>query len=249
MPAEKSEDGRAEKGSQLQMQLYINEHQEELTRGVLDALPSLAEQQQSIDWVSPLQADSYREYRDGRFLQAVGLADLTPSLKEFWPARGPVWDGLARVTTKDGRSGVLLAEGKSYPQELRGGGSAAALPLPHRDDEPPAEPSQASKENRIRIETALASTARWAEATAANWITSPLYQTANRLAHIYWLREETGTPAWLVHVLFVNDPFCDESDRTSRTAWENALHEADRALGLEAPVPNVGHVYLDVKTA
>ncbi len=239
MPANKGEGGRAEKGSQLQMQLYINEHQEELTRGVLDALPSLAEQRQSIDWVSPCASDSYREYQDARFLEAVGLADLTSSLKEFWPAGGPVWDGLAKVTTKDGRAGVLLAEGKSYPQELYGGGSTAGK-----------SGSERGVANLARIEEALDVTAKWAGASSSGWtIKSQLYQTANRLAHLYWLRTVTKTPAWLVHVLFVDDPTLDEPRRTSRTAWDEAMREADRELGLGAPVPHAGHVCLKGRVA
>jgi hypothetical protein len=34
---------------------------------------------------------------------------------------------------------------------------------------------------------------------------SSVYQSANRYAHLYWLRDK-GIDAWLVHVLFCDDP-------------------------------------------
>jgi hypothetical protein len=59
-----------------------------------------------IDWRSPRGDDAWAEYRDGSFLEALGLARLAPDLKAFWPRRGPQWDALARVSTGD----VILGE-------------------------------------------------------------------------------------------------------------------------------------------
>jgi hypothetical protein len=50
--------------------------------------------------------------------QQIGLEGLAPQLAEFWPARGPVWDGPAVYPTPGGEGGVILIEGKSYPGEL-----------------------------------------------------------------------------------------------------------------------------------
>lgn len=47
-----------------------------------------------IEWLSPLRTDDYAEYRDAAFLQKLGLAQHAAALKEFWPTRGPQWDGL-----------------------------------------------------------------------------------------------------------------------------------------------------------
>ena len=41
------------------------------------------------------------------------------------PARGPVWDALARCTLADGTAAVILAEGKNYPREMYSGGTQA----------------------------------------------------------------------------------------------------------------------------
>jgi hypothetical protein len=39
--------------------------------------------------------------------------------------------------------------------------------------------------------------------TPQNWC-GRLYQSANRLAHLYWLLEQ-GVKTWLVHLLFTDD--------------------------------------------
>ncbi len=80
--------GRAYAGSQLQIQIYVNRRSEELSRGVLRALPSLASLKARLSWVSPLEAEKFAEYRDGAFLAAVGLEHLVPCLSNFWPPRG-----------------------------------------------------------------------------------------------------------------------------------------------------------------
>jgi hypothetical protein len=67
-----------------------------------------------IDWRSPRGDDAWAEYRDGSFLEALGLARLAPDLKAFWPRRGPQWDALARVSTGD----VILGEAKSHASEM-----------------------------------------------------------------------------------------------------------------------------------
>ena len=84
--------GIAEKKSQLQIQIAVNRHHDELERKLLDALPSLAALDPTLTWASPVEADQFREYRDGELLARIGLSDLRDALKEYWPPRGPVWD-------------------------------------------------------------------------------------------------------------------------------------------------------------
>jgi len=70
--------------------------------------------------------------------------------------------------------------------------------------------------------------------------TGPLYQNANRLAHVYWLRSR-GVRAWLVHLLFTDDPHSP----TSAAEWDEALAAADDALGLTGvALEAAGHVLL-----
>ena len=114
----------------------------------------------SLHWVSP-RPPRFREFRDGAFLTALGLAGHQEQLRDFWPKGGPVWDGLA-VTQQSQR--FVLVEAKSYPEEVEGNGCKAAL------------------ESRTykQITRALDATANWLGiARSDDWL-GPLYQSANR---------------------------------------------------------------------
>ena len=213
----------------LQTQLYVNVHTAELDSAILRALPALARLRPEVRWVSPLRADGYREFWDAAFLRALGFPELGARLGEWWPRRGgPHWDALARLEfTDDGTAGVLLVEGKSYPEEMYDNRGCAAS-------------SVASLE---KIRTALVETQRWlsVDRPVESWL-RPLYQTANRLATLHWLMEQLDGRAWLVHLCFINDA---THIRSTRSEWEDAFDEADRALGIERPVPNYAHVFLE----
>ncbi len=212
-------DGAAYKGSQLQTQLYVNKRTDQLNEAIKREFPELAER--AITWRSPLADDGYREYYDMDFLRRVGLEQHAQQLGSFWPWRGPHWDALA-VFEADTRPGVVLVEGKSYPDELYGGGC------------------QASADSRPKIEAALATTQRslGLDPDPVRWC-GRLYQTANRLAHHDFLRR-VGARAYLVHLLFTNDPH----GPTDAVTWTAAMHKANVALGLDKPVQGVGHVFL-----
>ena len=99
-----------------------------------------------------------------------------------------------------------------------------------------------------KIDLAIAETQRWLDANApvGAWL-RPYYQTANRLATLYWLRRELGDDhGWLVHLCFLNDPTHQSARlRSTREQWSVAFEKADAHLGLERPVPNYAHVFLD----
>jgi hypothetical protein len=219
--------GCAYAGSQLQIQLWVNCRRAALDRRVCETLPSLAAARPEIEWVSPIRQDGFAEYQDADFLQRVGLARLTDDLRSFWPKGGPCWDGLAVVRLGGSRAatGVLMVEAKSYPGEIHGGGCKAAAPR-----------------SRTRIEDALAATKRWLGAPPdADW-TGPLYQSANRLAHLYFFTQVAKVPAWLLNVYFVNDP----RSPTSVAEWGAALGKLKKELGLDGrSVPNAGQLLLE----
>jgi hypothetical protein len=202
--------GCAFAGSQLQTQIYVNRRRPELRRAILDGLPALAADEPSFQWVSPLEACRFREYRDYDFLKALGLGRLRAELEEFWPARGPCWDALAVIDRPGRKPGALLVEAKSYPGEIRGGGT------------------RGQGDSRKKIVRALALTQRWLglPEDGEAW-TGELYQTANRLAHLYFLRR-SRIDAWLVNVLIVGD----RRSPTTRPAWNRALPSVDLDLGL-----------------
>lgn len=223
------ENGAAFAGSQLQTQLYVNRRAEDLNASLYETFPDLVGR--TIEWRSPLVGDRYAEYWDRGFLECVGLGHHAAELKAFWPTGGPHWDALAVVHTPDSeRPGVVLAEGKSYPGELYGSGCQA----------------QPGSMSRALIEKSLAWTQQRLGVTtrsAQEWC-GPLYQNANRLAHLAWL-DSLGVRAWLAHLLFVDDPI----GPTDAAAWETALALADRDLGLDAvSVPSAGHVLLPARS-
>lgn len=216
--------GRAYAGSQRWVQALVNWEKGRLNEAILEVLPSLAAVQQEIEWVSPLEVDAYAEYYDRGFLDALGLARFYAELRAFWPPGGPHWDALAKVRLGHD-VGVLLIEAKSYPGELYGCGC------------------QASPLSRAQIEIALTKTKRWLGTSPdADWC-GPLYQYANRLAHLYFLREVAHVPAWLAHVCFIGDP----RTPTNRSAWDTAISSAEQELGLGKPFSYASAVLLNVR--
>lgn len=217
--------GRAKRGSQRQIQDYVNSHPTVLTEAILDRLPPvMRELGARIRWVSPLAGENYREYRDAEFLERVGLGQLTKALAEYWPNRGPSWDALGILSDEAGaiRPAIVLLEAKSHVPEVYGSGC------------------QATPRSREKIARALHGAKRWCGATAyADWL-GPLYQSANRISHLYFLLEELRVPAWLVNLYFTDDPI----GPTSRDRWEEAVSETKLELGLTRRIDNMVEVYL-----
>lgn len=218
--------GRAYAGSQLQFQIYVNRRHHEFNEAIAVAFHDF-ESDTRIDWVSPLEADQFEEYRDREFLMALDLDHLSPDFAEFWPRGGPVWDALAEVNPSSGRTtGVLLVEGKSYPSEMRSHGTRAGA------------------KSLKMIEASLARTRTWLAAThTASW-TDDLYQFANRLAHLDFFRKVVGIPAWLASLNFIDDPH----HPTSLHEWQNAMPatKADLDIG-NADIPFYSDVYIPAR--
>ncbi len=202
----------------------MNEYQAEFSAAVIEVLrANLGAAKAEITWVSPLAQDNYQEYRDAEFLAALGLSEFGEVLSRFWPTGGPCWDALGLVTSSDsGRPDVILVEAKSHIPEVYGTGC------------------QAGKRSRKLIEHSLAAAKRWCGASQdADW-TGALYQSANRLAHLYFLREVLKRRAWLINVYFLNDPIRP----TRHDEWENAIQLVKRTLGLPLLLPGVLDVLL-----
>ena len=90
------ETGFAFRGSQRQIQLYVNQQAALLSQSIIVSNATIP-LNAKIEWVSPLQKERYREYWDGAFLDALGLGAFRQELADFWPKRGPHWDALAKV--------------------------------------------------------------------------------------------------------------------------------------------------------
>lgn len=168
------------------MQDAVAERPDDLERALTMSLPALAGRQ--LHWVSPLAPHGYAEFKDGAFLEALGLGSHRAALAQFWPRGGPKWDALAVVDRPE--RGVILVEAKARVSET-----------PHPDASGASPPSLA------RIETSMRQVREYLEvpADAPSW-TKHHYQVANRLAHLYWLQHERGVPAWLVFLGFTGSP-------------------------------------------
>ena len=199
--------GRAFAGSQRQIQTYVNDLPEVLEKAIVASLGSSFSTSARIRWVSPLKHEGYTEYRDGDFLRALGMQQSASELSAFWPNRGPCWDALGRVE-KDGKFvGCVMVEAKSYVDEFY------------------ANDTGAKGMSLDKIRTALARTAGWLKVPSAKAWTSfldpkrCLYQCANRFAHLFLFRDTLRIPAFLVNVLFTDDPHSP----TSAEQWKAGL--------------------------
>jgi len=187
---------RGERGSQKWLQVAIENNALSLNDPIaarLDIAPA------TIDWLSPLSDDDYAEYRDQAFLDRLDVVLANRPLNEFWPRRGPQWDGLGRSEVGD----LLLVEAKAHIGEMA------------------SPPSRASDRSLAIIGTSLAETQRYLNVpVGTNW-TNTFYQYTNRLAHLYLLRVLNELPAWLVFVYFVGD--ADMNGPSAAAEWQAAI--------------------------
>jgi hypothetical protein len=212
--------GRAHAGSQRQIQTYVNERTSNFNSAIARSLSKYSLAANDIQWVSPLAADTYSEYRDSEFLERVGLGRLASALQEFWPRGGPCWDALARI-----KGGCVVIEAKSHVPEIYGGGCGA------------------SPNSKKKIQAALDETKDWLGVSRdVDW-TGQLYQSANRYASLYFLRQIGGVPAYLVNVYFVGDTI--SKTPLTREDWDATIGRVNRELGLVREVPYSGAIFLE----
>lgn len=179
-----------------------------------------------VTWRSPLRGEGFCEYRDMEALRKAGISTLTRrALKDFWPARGPVWDAIG--VASDGRA--IFVEAKAHIPE-------AASPA-----------SRASSASLLRIRASLVEARRaYAPKASAEW-SGLFYQYANRLAHHFLVNQLNGVPSALVFLYFVND--VDMDGPTSEAEWKGAVRLIHAALGLPASLSRHGvyEAFLDVR--
>lgn len=191
------------RGSLKWIQRAVNVRPAVIDALILPEIPSASK----IDWLSPIEADGFAEYRDRSFLERIGHPDLTETLSHFWPARGPQWDALGRTDTGE----IILVEAKAHIDEMLSGGT--------RSSEPSLQ----------KINCAFDQTMKALGATPATDWTGTLYQTANRLAHLHFFTAH-DVPARLVFVCFVGDD--DVGGPSSADEWRGALRIVRRMLRL-----------------
>jgi hypothetical protein len=213
------------------MQFFVNEQTALLNhaiRRVANFTPST-----EIKWKSPLVDEGYAEYRDQDFINRLGLPPLRRALATFWPLRGACWDGLA--VTKDGQP--LLFEAKANIPELASTPTQASakesLALIHE--------SLTVVQAAVNVEAKRRRPELWASA---------FYQYANRIAHLYFLRECNGLDAHLFFVDFINDDDSGDDAVRSVSEWQSLTRLVEACLGIPRTrtglMKYVHHIYFDV---
>lgn len=216
------------RGSQKWLQMLVNACPGLLKEHILCKVSPVANE---IRWRSPLEDDGYAEYKDGDFIDRLGIRLDKRPLESFWPSSGPRWDGLG--VTDNGQ--VLLLEAKAHVREL-----CSELLATH----------PRSKE---LIDSSLSETkAFMGVPEEADW-TRPFYQYANRLAHLYLLHVLNEIDAYLVYVYLIGDEDMQAAGtmvpRTVRE-WESAVLVEEMALGLRSGHELSGRivkVFIDVE--
>ena len=163
----------------------------------------------SVDWVSPKVDDDYAEYYDQAFIDRLRLKDLPVPLKDFWPASGPRWDGLGRATGDK----IILLEAKAHIDEC-------------------VDYKSGASEDSFKVIVQRLEEAREAFGARpdAPW-DSPLYQHANRLAHLHFLHGINDVDAYLVYIYFANAP--DVPSPVTEPEWLGAIRLTNKCLGLK----------------
>jgi hypothetical protein len=214
---------QAQKGSQKWIQSLVNDHPTLLNDRIIQSakLP----EGEHIDWLSPLATDNHAEYRDQAFLDLLKIALPKRTLQDFWPERGPQWDALGRA---EGGT-VFFVEAKSHIPEI----------ISHLGAK--------SEKSKDKILASLNETKRYLNSPQKSDWSSPFYQYANRIAHLYLLRVLNSVPAYLVFVYFLNDK--DMGGPNSKEEWLGAIRlvHAYFGLGRNRLEPFILKVFCDVK--
>jgi len=211
----KKHTGRAIRGSQFHLQNLVNENPKHLNQAIWACSPTLKAWAASNPvWVSPLEAGDYEEYRDRRFLERVNCSEFAPLLRTFWPRGGPVWDGLASLTGKDKSKGVILLEAKSHIGEVIS----------------PYYSCKASLKSRSRISDSINMVkSALGVGNEYDWL-GDVYQHANRIAHLYFMRQIAQVPTWLVYLYFLGD--IEQQGPQEQEEYQEVLSVVKSKLGL-----------------
>jgi len=181
---------------------------------------------ETLGWCSPLAATQFTEYRDERAFEALGIAELPiRQLSDFWPRRGPVWDGLA-LTNHDN---FIFVEAKAHIPEVL------------------SPPTQAGEAARKMILAALEEARRFYAPRSAKVWDEHFYPYCNRLALHYFLSEINQLPCRLVFLDFYNAR--EMNGPISPAQWQGATRLIHAFLGLPESLEahGVHHAFVDVR--
>ncbi|MBI4242954.1 MAG: hypothetical protein HY606_02585 [Planctomycetes bacterium] len=208
--------GRANSpGSQKYLQDLVNYSPGYLNELIISSSISLSDfSNGDIEWVSPLERDNFKEYRDDSFLWPIQQAWHYKKLGSFWPSTGPQWDGLAIIHGKDDSKGTILAEAKATTYELGGPHYACRSESGYNIER--INSAFSKVKDALRVDQAF------------DWM-GDYYQYVNRIAHLYFLHVICDIPTWLVYLYFISR---DADEKQAIKYWENCISGIYNKLGL-----------------
>lgn len=195
-------------GSQKDLQILANQHQDILNH----ELSKILNKTIKLEWLSPLKDDDYAEYVDQDFINRLDInSRITKPLNDFWPNGGANWDGLA----KDNET-FFLIEAKAHISEQMIESTGAT-----------------SIESINLIKKSLEETKAFLDVKSdVSWCKENYYQYANRIAHLYYLREINKIDAHLLFIYFLNDKTVTGKSETKED-WKQAINDVYKKLELE----------------
>lgn len=210
--------GQALKGSQFQIQQYVNI--EKYTNILDQEIKSYVPEISKITWVSPIKKEKYKEYSHS-FFEPLKFQDSICEYNNFWPKSTAHWDALATVELKGiNNEAVLLVEAKSHLNEIN------------------SRCKSKNKKNLSTINHSLEETRKWlcVQQNEDIWL-NKYYQLSNRLAHLYFITQRRKKKAWLLNIYFINDTTLDKNKQTSQMQWEENILKVEQEMGL-SNIPN-----------
>lgn len=184
--------GRGKKGSKFWMQTVVN-----LCDGIVltKAIQSKDSNIGNIKWLSPLLKDDYRE------LKTYEIKGISKDQLDFWPDKGPSWDGVGI----DENGTIILVEAKANINETR------------------TKCSASNSKSINQIKSSMKSVHNKISSTAYDediWF-NKYYQIGNRITFLVKLKEK-GFNVKLVLLNIVDDPTYIQ---TSEEQW-NEYYES-----------------------
>ena len=212
-------------GSEYQLLRYLGHHRRFLFQNIKDVIHT----QEEIEWID-YPVDEKRLSMDGE-LKGVECFKLLPCYKSiceawkmFWPQRGNShnWDGIFKVGNT-----WYFVEAKAHLDEAFQNCGAK------------------NTDSRKKIINAFEMTCGNKD-LAKKWIESNSYQLANRMAFLYFCKEN-GIDAKLCYISFLNGfKKTPRLNVENASDWEKIWNEEYHNLQLtEEQKKNIFHVYID----
>ena len=216
------------KGSKGTMKCLVEEHEKEFSK-LLNG---------NIEWISPTKAAGYKEFQLNKsILNWLGLP--VDALKDFWPERGPQWDGIAL----DYDNKILyLLEAKSHFSEIS----------------PRSNNSDKSESNLQMIKESISDIKNYYGSNADIkdiWM-DKYYQIANRLAFLKKMKklsseydEAKYKDVKLIFLNFENDPTWGKDIAVPKGGWNKKYDQIWKEMDIDKnQLEKEGVLKIDIDT-